>query len=411
MLIEFGELNLKLLIPLLFPFFLRFRRLNRRNNDINSHAFTEFSNFISIIPCIILYFIQKIKSKSEKDDLMKYSIFQKDINNDDNISSENLINKQNTYEIIENKEKKNKIITKKAKIIQFLFISLISFLQLSASTLKIIFYRDINKALKANIQPLFQLLCLISFCIIFLKYSIYLHQIISATIISTCLIIFFIESIIYQEISIKEVINTMIFYLFLQGFYISSNVLGKKYLNKYVENFYLFLFKYCIISLIPMAIYGGLTYLINFENENYKIFQNYPKIKIWIFLVDLFFSFLYEIGLWLTIYYFNPCYYFIFETLADFLEIILSKFDKTSIKYSTGQLITFYILYPIILFSICVFNEIIILNFWELSYNTKIKIIERERKDVDVEDKSPITMIEIEDENIKGDNGGYIFTF
>ena len=296
-----------------------------------------------------------------------------------------------------------------AKIKQFIFISLISFLQLCASTIKIIFYKYINKALKTNIQPLFQLLCLISFCIIFLKYSIYLHQIISVIIICTCLIIFFIETIFYQDIPIKKVIETMAFYLFLQGFYILSNVLGKKYLNKYVENFYLFLFKYCIIALIPFTIYGALTYLIHFENDNYHIFQYFPKIKIWIFIVDLFFSFLYEIGLWLTIYFFNPCYYFIFETLADFLEIILSKFDKTSINHSTGQLITFYTLYPIILFSICVFNEIFILNFFGLSYNTKKKIIERERKDVD-DDDCQINIIEIGDENSKDDNGGYIFT-
>ena len=408
MLIEFGELNLKLLIPLLFPFFLKFRRLNRRNHDINSTAFTEFSNFISIIPCIILYFIQKAKSQTEKDDLRKSSEFLKDLYND-NLSLENTINKSNTYKIIENKEKKKNMIPKSEKIKQFLFISLISFLQLCASTLKILFYRDINKALKSNVQPLFQLLCLITFCIIFLKYSIFRHQIISVIVICTCLIIFFIETIFYQDISIEKVVKTMVFYLFLQGFYISSNVLGKKYLNKYVENFYLFLFKYCIIALIPMTIYGLLTYLIEIENENYKIFQYYHKIKIWIFLVDLFFSFLYEMGLWLTIYYFNPCYYFIFETLADFLEIILSKFDKTSIKYSRGELITFFILYPIILLNICVFNEIIILNFWGLSYNTKKKIIERERKDVD-DDDGGVTMIEIGDDNSKGDNGVYVFT-
>ena len=406
MLIEFGELNLKLLIPLLFPFFLKFRSLNRRNNDINSDAFTEFSNFISITPCIILYFIQKVKSKSEKDDQRQK--FQKNLNNNDINSDKNSLDKPSSYKIIENNEKKNKIITSQAKIKQLLFISLISFLQLCASTLSILFYRDINKALRINVQPLFQLLCLIIFCKIFLKYSIYLHQIISVIIICICLIIFFTEAINYQDIPIKSVIKAMGFYLFLQSFYILSNVLGKKYLNKYVENFYLFLFKYCIIALIPMTLYGILTYLINFDNENYKIFQYFPKIKVWIFLLDLFFSFLFEIGLWLTIYFYNPCYYFIFETIADFLEIVLSKYDKTSIKYSTEQLITFYILYPIILFSICVFNEIIILNFWGLSYNTKIKIIERERKDVDNDDY-PVNMIEIGEEDDKGENSGYIF--
>ena len=408
MLIEFGELNLKLLIPLLFPFFLKFRRLNRRNNDLKSYAFTEFSNFISIIPCIILYFIQKIRSKSEKDVQRTRSETQKSLNNNDNNTSDNQ-NKRNTYKIIEDNERKSKAITKLGKFKQFLFISLISFLQLCASAIKILYYKEINKALKSNMQPLFQLSWLIIFCIIFLKYSIYYHQIISVITICICLSVFFIETLFYQDVTFNDVLKTMFFYFFIQCFYVSSDVLGKKYLNKYVENVYLFLFKYSIIALIPMTMYGLLTYIIDIENDNYKIFQNYQKIKIWIFIVDLFFSFLFEMGLWLTIYYFNPCYYFIFETLADFLEIILSKFDKTSVDYSTGQLITFFILYPIIFFSICVFNEIIILNFWGLSYNTKKKIIERERKDVEDEYNS-VTMIEIGEDNDKGDNGGYIFT-
>ena len=375
MIIQLGELNLKLLIPLLFPIFLKFRRLNRRNNDINSTAFSEFCNFVSIIPCIILYFIQKFKSKTLKDDI-KFDSIQ--------------INR-----ISESSQKEK---NKTSKIRQFLFVALISFLQLCASTLKILFYKSINRALKTNIQPLFQLLCLISFCMIFLGFSIYFHQIISVIIICTCLMIFFIETIIYQEIKANEVIKSMLFYLVLQGFYILSNVLGKKYLNKYVENFFLFLFKYCIIALFPMILYGGLTFLIEIKNDNYKIFQYFPKIKIWIFLVDLFFSFLFEIGLWLTIYYFNPCYYFIFETLADFLELILSNFDKTSISYSTNQLITFYILYPIILFCISVFYEIIILNFCGLSYNTKIKISERGKEDIK-NDEKPLNLFEIIGDN------------
>ena len=185
MLIEFGELNLKLLIPLLFPFFLKFRRLNRRNNDLKSYAFTEFSNFISIIPCIILYFIQKIRSKSEKDVQRTRSETQKSLNNNDNNTSDNQ-NKRNTYKIIEDNERKSKAITKLGKFKQFLFISLISFLQLCASAVKILYYKEINKALKSNMQPLFQLSWLIIFCIIFLKYSIYYHQIFIIYYISNC---------------------------------------------------------------------------------------------------------------------------------------------------------------------------------------------------------------------------------
>ena len=396
MFIQFGKLNLKLLIPILFPFFLKFRRLNRRNHNINSTAFAQYCNFISLIPCIILYFIQKFKSKSEKikkKQIINPIIF---INNEE---KDNLDNKQNTCDVIEMNEK---IISRKIKIKQFFYISLISFLQLCASTMKVFFYNKINRALKTNIQPLFQLMFLIIFCMIFLGFSIFYHQIVSAIIISCCLIIFFVESVVYQNVSLKDAIYSLLFYFFLQAFYIISDVIGKKYLNTYVENLFLFLFKYCIICLIAMSLYGLSTYIFNIDQENYQIFQVFPKIEIWIFFVDLFFGFLYEIGMWLTIYYFNPSYYFIFETIADFLELILSKFDKTSTDYSTEQLITFYILYPIIIFFICIFNEIIIVNIFNLSYYTKLKTMERAIEDANIlekpdrcEDESSIGMINI----------------
>ena len=96
---------------------------------------------------------------------------------------------------------------------------------------------------------------------IFLKLLLYIHQIVSVIIICICLIIFFVENIIYQKIKAFEIIKGFLFYLFIQALYILSNILGKKYMNKYVENVYLFLFKYSIISLIPFSIYAGLTYL------------------------------------------------------------------------------------------------------------------------------------------------------
>lgn len=393
MIIQFGELNLKLLIPLLFPIFLKFRRLNRRNNDINSTAFSEFCNFLSITPCIILYYIQKCRSKSEKTNS----------NINENVNSNSYRTSLNITISDEMKKKNNKTI--KEKIKQFFFIALISFLQLCASMLKAFYYKKINKSLKSNVQPIFQLLFLILFCIIFLKFSIFSHQIVSVIVICICLIIFFIESIFYQNIQIGDIIGSIFFYFFLQMFYILSNVLGKKYLNKYVENFYLFLFKYCIIALIVATIYGIIIYYINLEEENFKIFNFFSKIQLWIFLVDLFFSFLFEIGLWLTIYYFNPCYYFIFETISDLLEIILSKFDKTAINYSFEQLITFYILYPIILFAIFVFNEIIILNFCNLNYNVKINIVERSKNEFDTK-QNEIQYLEFLDDNNSED--GYI---
>lgn len=394
MLIQFGNIEYKLLIILIFPIFLKLRRLNRNNNDIKSRAYIEYCNFISITPCIIFYFIQKISTLKNIKNLFRSST---------NNTNKEFINPNNINSLVEKNKQK---IEKKSKIKQFFFIVFISFLQICASTISILFINKIDKSLKTNIQPLFQLIFLIIYSMIILRLLIYSHQIISVILICICLIIFLLESIIYQKIKNFEVFKGFLYYLFIQGLYIFSNVLGKKYMNKYVENVYLFLFKYSIISLIPLSIYGGLTYYINIENENYLIFQYFPKVQVRVFILNLFFSFLFELGLWLTMYYFNPCYYFIFETIADFLEVILSNFDTSSIVYSTEQLITFFILYPIILLFICVFNEIIILDFWGLSYNTKKKIMERGENDaINLHDERIMSLIEIKDDN-KGN--GYI---
>ena len=113
------------------------------------------------------------------------------------------------------------------------------------------------------------------------------------------------------------------------------------------------------------------------NNENLKFFQVFSNVPILYFIIDLFFSWLFEIGLWLSMYYFSPCYYFIFETISDFLEIFFGYK-----KFEVGQYISFFILYPILIFGLLVFNEVIILNFCGLDYNTKLKIMEREENDI-----------------------------
>ena len=87
--------------------------------------------------------------------------------------------------------------------------------------------------------------------------------------------------------------------------------------------------------------------------------------------------------MWLTIYYFSPCHYIIYESIANFLEIILAKVTEIQGIFSKEEIITFYILYPILIFGTIVFNEIIILNFCGLNYNTKKEIMKREIIDSD----------------------------
>ena len=392
MLIEFGELKKRLLIPILFPFFLKFRKLNRKVNSIKSSAFRGFNDFLSLTICGVFYLIQKINLKSEKENLRNDS--KNNINNIDSINAEQktdsptpLLTKSNIAQEIENLEqKKGKIQRRK----QWLFAGVIAILQLSAEISKTFWKINMEETLKLNISVLIEVFLLILFSYNFLGLKIHSHQVFSFIIIFICLTIFFLESLFYEEkkIVIKYLIEDIANYFLVQLVYCLSDVLGKKYLNSYLDGPYLLLFKMGIIGIVPIIIYGIVIEFINIDNEDYKIFSCFKSIFFPYYLIDLLFSILFEIGIWLTIYYFTPCHYIIFEMISNFIEVLMTIFIKNDQNkgfdetYDFAQKITFYVLYPILIFIVLVFNEIIILNFCGLNYNTKAKIRERERSDI-----------------------------
>ena len=85
-----------------------------------------------------------------------------------------------------------------------MFIFLISALQLTEIMIKIVWRVNMKRVLKLNISPMFQVILLIIFSIYFLGLKIHSHQILSVVIISICLIIFFIELLIYIEEEINN---------------------------------------------------------------------------------------------------------------------------------------------------------------------------------------------------------------
>ena len=394
MLIQFGILKIKLIIPIIFPFFLKLRRIVRTKNKINSYVFRGFNDFLSLTIFGIFYLIVKFRTKATKDIIEKQTIKKQQ-----ELSSVNEINgnKQifiNSIAQIENDNLKKQ---KKQEKKQFLFILLISGLQLITVVIKSVWRIKLNDVLRLNSQALIQIIFLITFSVCILGFSIYSHQIFSIIIILICLLIFFFESIIYHKVGFTDIILGILYYISIQAFYCLSDVLGKKYLNTYLDNLYLFLFKIGIIGLIPLIIFGFLTLIVD-VNEKYHLFQFFSKIDFWIFLLDLFFSCLFELGLWLTIYYFSPCHYIIYESIANFLEIILAKVNGIEGIFSRGEIITFYILYPVFILGTIVFNEIIILNFWGLNYNTKKEIMKRETIDGAFQGNNNL------DDNIEHDN-------
>ena len=393
--IHFGILNYKHLIFLLFPIFLQTQKfiISRKKN--NNPFFRGFNDFLSFTLCGLIHLIsklitkttkEKIKEKEEKEKQKQIKLELDEMNksgeNQDVIPAGPLIYEY-SIRITEYKNYKLQKVQKRKKL---LFILLISGLQMTAMLIKNIFREKINKQLLQNISVLLESIFLIFFSIIFLGFSMHLHQYFSFSILALCMIIFVIETMVIKKIKIFGLLSSLLYFFSYEILYCLSDVLGKKYLNIYIDGVYLFLFKVGITGLIPLIIYDIIAYYSGLDDNYHGIFKSIydNNITIWSLLLNLFSCLFFEIGLWLTIYYFSPCHFIILETLGDFFEIIslIIENEDNGDSFELGQKITFCILYPFIIFAVLVFNEIIILNFFGLSYNTKYYIMEREKIDI-----------------------------
>ena len=358
--------------------------------------FRVFYDFLCFTLCGLIYLIaklltrteiEKIKKKQEKEKIKQIKKELDAFNQKDQESMPfgSLIHNYEYLEKISEIKKYKRLKVEKRN--KFLFILLITGLQMTALLIKNIFREDINRQLLQNISVLLESIFFIVFSIIFLGFSIHSHQYFSLSILALCMIIFVIEVMVFKNKNIIDLLLSILYFFSYEILFCLSDVLGKKYLNIYIDGVYLFLFKIGITGLIPLLIYDVIAYYCGL-NDNYhgiikSIYEN--DIQIWYHLLNLFTCLLFEIGLWLTIYYFSPCHFIILETLGDFFQIIFliieNKNDKDS--FELEQKITFFIFYPIMIFAVLVFNEIIILNFCGLSYNTKYYILQREKIDKD----------------------------
>ena len=107
-----------------------------------------------------------------------------------------------------------------------------------------------------------------------------------------------------------------------------------------------------IIGIIPLLLYDGIVELFfNDKNGKFHGIIAYFKIlfrvkeKIYIFLLDLFFGFIWQVSLWLTIYYFTLLHFIILDVLGEFIEttfnIINPNLQRNRAKYKYQQIITF----------------------------------------------------------------------
>ena len=141
--------------------------------------------------------------------------------------------------------------------------------------------------------------------------------------------------------------------------------------------------------LISIAI---IRYLVVSESQIFQGFYDNIISKdstkyIFFFLADIISQFIFNLGLWITVYYFTPCHTIISENMMEILYFIYDfKYNKD--YWNKNKFHWNFWLLPIVLILnlICslIFNEIIILKFCGLDFYTKIRIQERVRQESDL---------------------------
>ena len=114
-------------------------------------------------------------------------------------------------------------------------------------------------------------------------------------------------------------------------------------------------------------------------------------------ILDLIMEYIWNLGIWILIYYFSPCHYFISDYASEYIYFILKRFKKKDYFYHDNIIFSFMIICGILIFVFSlVFNEVIILNFLGLDFNTNKRIKERGKSEID-------DLMEMSESSIKDD--------
>ena len=237
---------------------------------------------------------------------------------------------------------------------------------------------------KKSIGVLFDVIFFALLSMLILKQKLYNHNYISLGIISIVLLILFIITI--PSIEKDNIFFSIIYYLFYALLFTLYDVLVKKYMNDFYNTPYFTMFIIGIIGSVSLIIYDVFAYFLNREISGIIVgFQNNVTSFLYFlaFMLNLIIEFIRILGILLTIYYFTPCHFFISEYISEFITYMIDVCNSSDEFYRTSNIIIFSIASIINFFFTLVFNEVIILNFCDLDYNTKKRIEEKMKKDDD----------------------------
>ena len=171
--------------------------------------------------------------------------------------------------------------------------------------------------------------------------------------------------------------------LFLELVFGLYDIFIKMYMNVFYETPYFIMFYVGIINTISLLIFDIIAYFVDPSISGIIIgfrdnIQNAGNF--FLFILDLLIEYIWNLGIWILIYYFSPCHYFISDYASEYLYFILKRFKKKDPFFHDNINYIFMIICGIFIFIFSlVFNEVIIINFQNLDYNTNKRIKEREK--------------------------------
>ena len=376
MLIEF-TFDPKILYILIFPLFREIEKIFEKLFYIRiNKLFNLFRVFLSNEFAFIFLLIFKFMNKSTK----KEDIIDENEKNDEP-SSTILVEKE-----INSVKKKNKI-----KSILFLF--LLSALIFGSYIFNYFTRKENIRQCRNSIGLIYEILILYILSLLILKEKYYKHHYISIAPICISLIVLFIKYLKQFDNPEYSIYNVFWYYLVYYVLYCSFDVLLKKYFLVYFYSIYFVLLIIGAIVCIPLLIYDIVAYFVNKDASGIIIalIDNINSFtRFLLFLVDLIFTFIANLGLFWTIYYFTPFHLIICELISEliFYYIQLIQFKvygnaNFQFLYETNNIIIFSVIFFINILCSFIFNEIIILKFCKLEYYTKKYIKDRAQNDVD----------------------------
>ena len=380
--IELSECNIKLLIPLIFPIFKRIQDLTKKlyiKEDYDDHTLFKtfryyFAYLLAFIPLIIVY----IRTKKEGQDLL---IEKKEENNEKLESKVNLKNSESS--IIENEIIEPKIVnTQKTRINNYLFLGGLCLMALACYYYRYFFEKLASRKIKQSMGIFFNIAGYILFSYLILNQKLYLHSYVSMGIIAVLLIILFIISYFYIDDKM-DILKSSIYYLDYILLFVLYDILKKKYMIMFLNTPYFMMVVIGIFCSVFVLIYDLIAFIVDKDKEEVaKGFQkNIDGVgAAFAFILDLIIQFIWNLGIWITIYYLTPCHYFISAYISEYIYYIKSiRESKEDPFYSTNNIVIFSV-FAFVIFCCClIFNEVVILNFCNLDYNTKKRIQQRQR--------------------------------